>query len=187
MGNVALVSDDSSTAVDGVTAAPDDGQGDSTDGAHPWSVSVDVVSARHGADLVRGLDDTEVARRLAAVGPNELTATDAVPWWRRFLAQFTDPLVALLLAAIAISLAAWALEGAEEVPFEAIVIAVIVAANAVIGLWQEARAEAAVAALSRMAAPIAPRSTRWRRLRCRHRCRCARRHRAARRRRCRVR
>jgi len=61
----------------------------------------------------------------------------------------------LLLAAIAISLAAWALEGAQGMPFEALVIAVIVAANAVLGFVQERKAEQAVAALQRMAAPTA--------------------------------
>src|SRR3546814_9615373 len=59
----------------------------------------------------------------------------------------------LLLGAVAISLTAWVVEGREEVPFEAIVIAVIVVVNAVLGYVQEARAEQAVAALQRMAAP----------------------------------
>ena len=54
-----------------------------------------------------------------------------------------------------VSLVAWALEGAQGVPFEAIVIAVIVVANAVLGFVQERRAEQAVAALQRMAAATA--------------------------------
>ncbi|RLE26157.1 MAG: cation-translocating P-type ATPase, partial [Actinobacteria bacterium] len=58
----------------------------------------------------------------------------------------------LLLAAIVISLMAWAFDGAEEAPIEAIVIAVIVIANAIIGYWQEAKATKAVEALQEMAA-----------------------------------
>ena len=57
----------------------------------------------------------------------------------------------LLLVAIGISTLAWATDGAEGSPLEAIVIAVIVVANAVIGTWQEDRAIKAVAALRRMA------------------------------------
>src|SRR5690606_4077081 len=57
--------------------------------------------------------------------------------------------------AVVISVGAWALEGAGGFPFEAVVIAVIVVANAVLGYVQEARAEAAVEALQRMASPTA--------------------------------
>ena len=78
-----------------------------------------------------------------------------MPAWRKFLAQFADPLVYLLLAAVVVSLVAWVLEGGKEAPFDAIVIAAIVVANAVLGYVQEARAEQAVAALQRMAAATA--------------------------------
>jgi P-type E1-E2 ATPase len=54
-----------------------------------------------------------------------------------------------------VSLVAWALEGAKGVPFDAVVIAVIVVANAVLGFVQEQKAEQAVAALQRMAAATA--------------------------------
>ena len=75
--------------------------------------------------------------------------------WRKFLGQFADPLIYLLLAAVVVSLVAWVLEGGEEAPFDAIVIAAIIVANAVLGYVQEARAEQAVAALQRMAAATA--------------------------------
>ena len=75
-----------------------------------------------------------------------------MPAWRRLLAQFRDPLVYLLLGAIAISLVAWWVEGRHGWPVDAVVIAAIVALNAVLGYVQESRAENAVAALARMTA-----------------------------------
>jgi magnesium-transporting ATPase (P-type) len=75
--------------------------------------------------------------------------------WRRFLGQFADTLIYLLLTAVVVSVVAWAVEGAEGVPYEAVVILAIVVLNAVLGYVQEARAEQAVAALQRMAAPTA--------------------------------
>jgi Ca2+-transporting ATPase len=120
--------------------------------ADPWLVDAADVAARLGTDPSTGLSTTEAAARLAQVGPNRLDATTPIPVWRKLLAEFVDPLVFLLLAAVAISLVTWALEGAHGVPFEALVIGVILVANAVLGYVQEARAEQAVAALQRMAA-----------------------------------
>src|SRR5690606_26280572 len=91
-------------------------------------------------------------RLLAASGPNELRAVSPVPAWRRILSQFRDPLVYLLLGAILVALVAWLIEGREGVPVDAIVIAMVVVANAVLGFVQEARAANAVAALARMTA-----------------------------------
>jgi magnesium-transporting ATPase (P-type) len=112
--------------------------------------TAEQVAAELGADLEKGLTADEAGARLERYGPNELEHEPGVPAWRRFLAQFTDPLVLLLLGAIAVSFVAWVLEGAEGVPFEALVILAIVVLNAVLGFVQEARAEQAVAALQRM-------------------------------------
>ncbi|HEX6567915.1 MAG TPA: cation-translocating P-type ATPase, partial [Acidimicrobiales bacterium] len=70
----------------------------------------------------------------------------------KLLAQFQDPLIYLLVVAVAVSLAAWVIEGTEGVPFEAVVIVTVLVANALLGYAQEARAEQAVAALARMVA-----------------------------------
>lgn len=83
---------------------------------------------------------------MSAYGPNQLEETAPAPAWCKVLAQFADPLIYLLLFAVAVSLVAWILEDAESVPFEVIVILVIILLNAVLGYVREARAERAVAA-----------------------------------------
>ena len=113
------------------------------------------VAAALGSDPERGLSDAEAAARLAHFGSNLLDPAPIVPAWRRFVAQFADPLIYLLFAAIAVSLVAWWVEGAVGPPTEAIVIGAIVLANGVLGYVQERGAEQAVAALQRMAAPTA--------------------------------
>ena len=120
-----------------------------------WRVEASVVAAALGTDGRRGLSAAEATARLARFGPNRLEAAERVPAWRKFLGQFADPLIYLLLAAVVVSLVAWVLEGGEAAPYDAIVIAAIVVANAVLGYVQEARAEQAVAALQRMAAATA--------------------------------
>jgi Ca2+-transporting ATPase len=75
-----------------------------------------------------------------------------IPAWRRFLAQFQDLLVVLLLVATAVSAALWILERDQALPYEAIAILTIILLNAIMGYIQGSRAEAAVAALRAMSA-----------------------------------
>jgi potassium/sodium efflux P-type ATPase len=112
----------------------------------------DEVARGLGADLAQGLSSREASRRLAQDGPNALRAAAVRPLWRRLLTQFQDPLVYLLLVAVAIALVAWLIEGRVGWPVDAIVIGVVVLLNATLGFVEEARAENAVAALARMTA-----------------------------------
>ncbi|HHW83683.1 MAG TPA: cation-translocating P-type ATPase [Actinomycetales bacterium] len=111
-----------------------------------------AVAERMEVDPARGLASGEAARRLEAYGPNELVSAPREPAWKRFLKQFKDPLIYLLLGAILISAVAWIAEGAHGAPVDAIVIALIVIANAIIGFVQENKAADAVAALADMTA-----------------------------------
>ena len=117
-----------------------------------WARPAIDVAADLGVDPSVGLISAEAAARLERHGRNALDPAAEVPTWRKLLAQLQDPLVYLLIGAVIVSFVAWLLEGAEGVPFEVIVIAVIIVANAILGYVQEAKAEEAVAALQRMAA-----------------------------------
>ncbi|QPK82527.1 cation-translocating P-type ATPase [Corynebacterium qintianiae] len=119
---------------------------------HPSQCDAEEISRTFQADIDHGLEGGDALARLERYGPNQLRQKPPVPLWRRILRQFQDPLVYLLLVAMAISVLAWFIEGASGVPVDAIVIAAIVIANALIGLAQENKAEGAVAALSAMTA-----------------------------------
>lgn len=118
-------------------------------------LTVSEVASAVDTDPRRGLSAAEAARRLAEIGRNELTAERPVPAWRRFLAQFSDVLVILLLVATVVSAADWYFEHAGGLPYEALAIFAVVLLNAVMGFVQETRAEAAVAALRAMSAATA--------------------------------
>lgn len=127
----------------------------------PSLTDADQVAQALNVDPRTGLSSDEATRRLDKFGPNELASAPPVPKWKKFLQQFQDPLVYLLLAATAISLVAWIIEkvnaapGAEgeALPFDSIVIVLILIVNAILGYMQEAKAEEAVNALSEMTAP----------------------------------
>ncbi|MCH4852345.1 cation-translocating P-type ATPase [Bifidobacterium pseudolongum] len=127
----------------------------------PSLTDADQVAQALTVDPRTGLSSDEAKRRLDKFGPNELASAPPVPKWKKFLQQFQDPLVYLLLAATAISLVAWIIEkvnaapGAEgeALPFDSIVIVLILIVNAILGYMQEAKAEEAVNALSEMTAP----------------------------------
>ncbi|MGI9645540.1 MAG: cation-translocating P-type ATPase [Ilumatobacteraceae bacterium] len=118
----------------------------------PWAASEGDLCRRFDSNATTGLTGAGARARLTAYGPNELTEEPPEAWWLRSARQFRDPLVLLLLVAIAISLVAWWFDGADEVPLEAVVIAAIVVLNAAIGYWQESKAIEAVAALRRLSA-----------------------------------
>lgn len=100
--------------------------------------------------MANGLTAQEAALRLSKTGPNELQPASPTPAWRRMLSQFTDPLVYLLLVAIAIALVAWLVDGRKGWPIDALVIMIVVLLNSILGYLEEAKARDAVAVLARM-------------------------------------
>lgn len=117
-----------------------------------YQQSVDDVIALIGSNAQSGLSEAEAKTRLQQYGKNELTSESPTPAWKKFLAQFKDLLVILLLIATAISAALWLLERESALPYEAIAIFSVVLLNAVMGYIQESRAESAVTALRKMTA-----------------------------------
>ncbi|MDJ0924290.1 MAG: cation-translocating P-type ATPase [Acidimicrobiia bacterium] len=96
----------------------------------------------------RGLATSEATRRLAAIGPNELEASDRTSPWSLLVAQFRNILIIILLIAVGLSVVLGDV-------LEAIVIGVIVVFAVLLGFVQEFRAERAIEALRDMAAPTA--------------------------------
>ena len=99
-------------------------------------------------DLRRGLTAAESAARLDQVGPNELIEREGPSFWKLLLNQFNQFLVIILIvsASISFALGEWLDGGA---------ILAIVILNAIIGVVQESKAEEALAALKKLAAPEA--------------------------------
>jgi P-type Ca2+ transporter type 2C len=101
----------------------------------------------------RGLTAAEARARLERYGPNALPETPPLRWWVRVARQLRSSIIYILLFALAFDLVVWLSEGAHEWPFESIAIATILVFNTVMGVWQEYRAEDALARLRELAAP----------------------------------
>ncbi len=113
-----------------------------------YARTVEDVLAFWQTDKNEGLSSNEVRKRLDRFGHNEMTAKEDISWWKRLLAQFQDFMVLVLLAATLVS----AFMG-EYV--DAITILTIVIINAMLGFFQEYRAEKSMQALQKLAAPTA--------------------------------
>ena len=115
-------------------------------------MAVADVLAALGTDAQSGLSAREAEARLQRFGTNELARKKPVPGWRKFLQQFANVLIILLLVAGAVSTVLWLYQDASSLPYEALAIFAIVLLNATMGYVQQARAEEALAALRRMTA-----------------------------------
>jgi len=106
--------------------------------ATPYQRTVEEALAEFNTDARRGMSDIEARARLERYGRNELTADKPVPAWKKFLAQFKDVLVILLLIATAVSAILWVVERESALPYEAIAILAVVLLNAIMGYIQGA-------------------------------------------------
>ncbi|MFI2435898.1 cation-translocating P-type ATPase [Streptomyces sp. NPDC018693] len=106
-------------------------------------LSPEEVAARLGVDPRTGLTSQDAAERAAAHGPNRLAEPARRPEWLKFLDQFRNWLIGILLIAAVVAAAIGEVK-------DAAVITVVLQINAVLGYVQERRAERSLEALRRM-------------------------------------
>ena len=109
----------------------------------------DVVKAL-GSSSINGLSDEEVLKRQASYGLNQLSTQKKQSIVVKFLLQFIDPLIILLLVAALVSII---VDPGEWV--DSLIILIVVIFNAVLGVYQENSAEKSLEALKRLSAPSA--------------------------------
>src|SRR5215208_7657298 len=116
-----------------------------TSEAQVWHVLSREGAVRElGVEPERGLTSEEAADRLARYGPNRFAEAKSEPRWQAFLRQYQDPMQIVLVAAGVVSIYP------VKQPGTGIVILLLTLLNAVLGLSQEGKAAAAVAALAKM-------------------------------------
>lgn len=118
-------------------------------------IQKDEVVRELNTDITSGLKVDEVEKRLARDGLNKLQEKKKKTLVQRFLAQFKDVMIIILLLAAVVSFVIAIVEGNSGEFFEPILILAIVILNAIMGVAQESKAEKALDALKNMSAPHA--------------------------------
>lgn len=118
-----------------------------------YTESIDQVKAHFETDLSQGLSSQEAAKRLESYGTNEIQEEERRSTFQKFIDQFKDFMIIVLLAAAAISAVVGISQG--EGITDTIIILIVVLLNAVLGVFQEAKAEEAIDALKKMSSPLA--------------------------------
>ncbi|NLT11614.1 MAG: cation-translocating P-type ATPase [Clostridiaceae bacterium] len=117
------------------------------------TMNKDSVLKELDTNIDKGLSPQEAQRRLMTYGLNQLGEDEKVPLWKRFLLQFADPMVLILIAAAVLSAFMALREGGLEGWIDVLVIMAIVMVNAILGVYQEGKADQALAALKKMSSP----------------------------------
>ena len=115
-----------------------------------YTLSTQQVLDKLGV-TTQGLSAQEAEKRLSQYGPNKLKEAEKPSLLRRFLNQLKDPMLIILMVAAAVSALTGMLSGESEWA-EVIIIIAVVLLNAILGVVQESKAEAAIEALQTMTA-----------------------------------
>lgn len=107
------------------------------------------------SDIDKGLSQAQVAEQQAKYGLNKLREKKKKTNLQRFLDQFKDVMILILIVAAFISFTVACVEGEPKEFFEPVLILLIVVLNAVMGVLQESKAEKALDALKGLSAPHA--------------------------------
>ena len=121
----------------------------------PHHDSIDQVLQSLSTNPTAGLTPEQVKERQAKYGPNKLREKPKKTTFQRFLEQFKDVMILILLAAAAISFVIACIEKDPTEFFEPVLILLIVVLNAVMGVVQEGKAEKVLEALKGLSAPQA--------------------------------
>lgn len=121
----------------------------------PYSQKADDILHQLSTDKQNGLDSKEVLVRKEKFGENKLREKKKKTLFQRFLDQFKDAMILILIAAAVISFVVVCIEKNWGELFEPALIVVIVILNAIMGVYQEGKAEKALDALKGMSAPHA--------------------------------
>ena len=119
----------------------------------PYARSKEDVLNELSSDSEKGLTSADAQKRLLEYGLNTLGEKKQIPLWKRFLEQFKDAMVLILIAAAALSAVMALKEGGFSGWVDVIVILSIVIINAGLGVYQEGKADQAIAALKKMSSP----------------------------------
>ncbi len=118
-----------------------------------YSNSKNDVIKHLSSDIENGLSEEEAVSRIAKYGPNKLKEKKKKSNLQRFLEQFKDAMILILIAAAIVSFVIACIEGEPSGFFEPLLILLIVVLNAIMGVLQESKAEKALDALKNMSAP----------------------------------
>lgn len=118
------------------------------------SLSAGEALKQLGVDPQKGLSTGAAEQRLRQYGENKLAEKKKKGWFRKFLEQFSDFMVIILLIAAVVSFITSMVQGDADY-IDSIIILVIVVINAITGVVQESKAEKAIDALKKLSAPEA--------------------------------
>lgn len=117
-----------------------------------YNITAHAVAHKLKTDIKNGLDENDAKKRMLLYGKNELKEKKKASFLVRFFKQFNDFMIMILLGAAAVSFLTSILYGSADIT-EPLIILTIVTLNALLGTFQEMRAEHSLEELKRLSSP----------------------------------